>query len=61
MALPDGTKPLPEPMLTYHLLSFIPDIVLLHTQDIDIQDAFEICTFEIMATADDLPGHNELP
>ena len=49
--LPDGTKPLSEPMLIYqqNLLAFIQ--VYLYTEDSYSQVEFEIYRFEITATS----------
>ena len=43
----DGTKPLPEPMLTYHQR----DPLTFNTQDINPQEVLEVYAFKITYTS----------
>ena len=47
----DLTKPLSEPVLTYHQPDSFQGNVYLNTQDINPSVMFEIYTFEITATS----------
>ena len=58
--LPDGTKPLPELMLTYQRCSLAFSREQFHTncrEDIDLELGFNNCTIDIISTS---PGANEL-
>ena len=49
--LPDGTKPLPDPMLTIHQLGLVAFMFLWNAQDIYPWYEFENYLFEITAVS----------